>query len=628
MSTSAYFSDPEGTEDDDLTLKQQIARFTSPLSAQSLVPLPPSSPPVSATGQSTPQTGSLSYAPTQSRPKVSGPPMLPGIATQPENLGARNVPQPVTTGARSGSPRTVIRDLNGTAAGSPLSTMPAARSGVAGAIVAQLGGGSAAPLQTASGYNVSPVRPAQSPYSSVMPVGAGGSGAMPVRGAAPLNLGPSTLAPQLNAQTQAYGNLMRMRAQNPGPTTLDSMPSRINGSSPMPVLPATASDIAPPGQQKLAQDQARLQYLQRSGSGIDQIKNPVGRGFARAGDIALRAVAPDIEPFVGGTEGHHQLLLDRQTGVVGGDQAQLQAAAQLADTRSQMNERDAMGRRYDAQANLYNPEPLSAGQAQTLGHPEWEGLKLDARDAERLVGGAAHNQTTLQTHFGGQQRTLSADDAAAIRTPSLEGANMSNDEYQRLLQGSQRNQQWDTNNRRTTQQSDVNNQRNNSTRITTTGMRDDTSAANSDRAHPGGGAQKPIPAGVRDRIESQKNTAIGKARASFDNGESSMDDYLDNWQQAQNDYEDRIQAQTGQPIQHLDVRSNVDSKGNWIGNRSQPQPAGTQPQTQTGKPGSFVTRGGSHVAVGDPVKVGRRSGTVTGFNAQTGKAQVKWESGN
>ena len=123
---------------------------------------------------------------------------------------------------------------------------------------------------------------------------------------------------------------------------------------------------------------------------------------------------------------------------------------------------------FDAQANYYNPEPLSAGQAQQLGHPEWEGLKLDARDAERLVGGAARNQTTLQTHFGGQQRKLSAEDAAAISTPSLEGSSMSNDDYQRLLQGAQHNQQWDTNNQRTTGQSDTNNRRNNSTRITTT----------------------------------------------------------------------------------------------------------------------------------------------------------------
>ena len=197
---------------------------------------------------------------------------------------------------------------------------------------------------------------------------------------------------------------------------------------------------------------------------------------------------------------------------------------------------------------------------------------------------------------------------------------MSNDEYQRLLQGAQHNQQWDTNNQRTTGQSDINNRRNNSTRITTTGMRDDTSEDNSNRVHPGGGVSKPS-AGVRDRIESQKATAINKARASFDNGESSMDDYLDNWQQAQNDYEDRIQAQTGQPVQHLDIRSNVDGKGNWTGNR------GTTQSPTAGQP-SFVTQKGNKVAIGDPVNVRGRTGTVTGFNPQTGKAQVRWAGAN
>ena len=197
---------------------------------------------------------------------------------------------------------------------------------------------------------------------------------------------------------------------------------------------------------------------------------------------------------------------------------------------------------------------------------------------------------------------------------------MSNDEYQRLLQGAQHNQQWDTNNQRTTGQSDINNQRNNSTRITTTGMRDDASEANSALAHPGGGAPKPIPAGVRDRIESQKQTALNKARASFDSGESTMDDYLDNWQQAQNDYEGRIEAQTGQPVQHLDIRSNVDGQGKWIGKS---QPAANQPQARQS---GFVTQKGNHVAVGDPVKVGGRTGKVTGFNARTGKAQVQWDN--
>ena len=67
MSSSAFFSDPEGDEDHDLTRK--IAKFASPLSAQSLVGPPPDSPPQSGPGETTPQTGSLRYAPQQATPK-------------------------------------------------------------------------------------------------------------------------------------------------------------------------------------------------------------------------------------------------------------------------------------------------------------------------------------------------------------------------------------------------------------------------------------------------------------------------------------------------------------------------------------------------------------------------------
>jgi hypothetical protein len=646
MADSSFFDASTSPFDNDESIRQQLSKIISPADASDLVPKmtspPPDSPPASAPGQSTPRTGSLDYAPREAVPKnldtqmgrtsynvqPAAQPIQPAQSLQQVQslrqngspvAAAGNPSQPASTGTTASGLRTVIKDLNGTPAGSPLSML-------------QPAGGSMSPLQPASGSanNVLPVRPAQPGVSPIVPANTGRLGAQPVNPAGQvqpaspyrLNPGPSTITPQLNAQTLAYGNLLRQRAQYPGPTTLNATPSSVGAPSSMPLLPATPSSVAPAGQQRLTQDQARLQYLQNSGSGIDQIKNPVGRTFARIGDIAYSSVLPNEAAMTPGTTPHHNVLINRQLGVVGCDQSQLQAAAQLADTQSQMNERDAQGRRFDAQANYYNPEPMSAGQAQILGHPEWEGMKLDARDAERLVGGAARNQTTLQTHFGGQQRNLSAEDAAAIRTPSLEGASMSNDEYQRLLQGTQHNQQWDTNNQRQTNQSDVNNRRTNSTRVTTTGMRDDTSEDNSDRAHPGGaGAAKPIPPAVRDRIESQKATAINKARGQFDNGESSMDDYLDNWQQAQNEYEERIGAQTGQPVQHLDIRSNVDAKGNWTGNRGTAQPQSTR------QPG-FVTQKGNKVTLGDPVNVNGRRGVVAGFNARTGKAQVKWDSRN
>jgi hypothetical protein len=553
----------------------------------------------------------------------ASPSGFPGGATPqlgPASLPASTAVQPAI---RTDNRTVTIRDMNGAPVGSgPRSAMPAVQPQITAALSARAG--NPPTLQPV-------VMPAQTGLRpATMSNGQQGN----TMGLQPAYLPGVPLATQQANRVQAYNN-------SPGPAryAASQTPVSTDPANPDPnasLRPGGMSPVAPavapanPGQSPIGlqpvqgpsaldQAQAKLTQMTNSGSGVSQIQNPFLRGLARVGDVAGSILAPGVAAAIPGTTLHHQQLLGQQQGIVSNDQAQLQAAAQRANTLSQMNERDAMGRRYDAQANLYNPEPMSAGQAQALGHPEWEGLKLDARDAERLVGGAARNDTTLQTHFGGQQRKLSADDAAAIGTPSLEGASMSNDEYQRLLQGTQHNQQWDTNNQRTTGQSDTNNRRNNSTRLTAQGMRDDTSAANSDRAHPGNGASKPIPAGVRDRIESQKATAINKARGQFDSGESSQDEYLDNWQQAQNEYEERIEAQTGSPVQHLDIRSNVDSKGNWIGQpTARPQPQST--------PSGFVTRKGNRVALGDRVTVGGRSGLVVGFNARTGKAQMQWDA--
>jgi hypothetical protein len=528
-----------------------------------------------------------------------------GVQPVSPNPVAANTSQPASNGTSSGGLRTVVRDLNGNPAGSPLSTLPASRTGIAGAPNA------AQPIS--QGLAQRALQPTQSASGSIQPAQpSGGLAGRLGQSAAAYNSSPAP------AQYAASQTPVSTDPANPDPNAS----LRPGGTNPgvMPVLGPSNTQVNPPSQ--LDRDQSRLNYLTNSGSGVSQIKNPWVRGAARIGDIGLSLIAPGAAALAPGTSFHHQVLVGQQQGIVGNDEAQQQAAAQLENTQQQAQLRAAQGRQFDAKANYYDPQPLDAPTAKAMGHPEWAGMPMDTRDAERLISSNAHNQTTLQTHYGGQQRKLSADDAAAIGTPSLEGANVSNDEYQRLLQGAQHNQQWDTNNQRSTDQSDANNRRNNSTRITTTGMRDDTSAANSDRSHPGGGAPKPIPAGVRDRIESQKQTALNKARASFDNGESSMDDYLDAWQQGQNDYEERIQAQTGQPVQHLDIRSNVDGKGNWVGNRS--QPATSQPQAQTGRPAAFVTQKGNRVAIGDPVNVGGRSGTVTGFNSRTGKAQVSW----
>jgi hypothetical protein len=651
MSSSGYALPALGEDEEDQVIPG-LKSLISPTSAAAIVGppagTPPDTPPRSQPGVSTPRTGTLDYAPTQATPKrTDGPVTATSLSA---NSGAINsIAQPLQqpspsasygqlmqgrANTPSGGPTAVIRDLNGAPVASGLAqASPALHPVVAATLAARAGNTSTMPNQPAA-LNAQPGQPAVGTptYGQLMqrrpsqpgsmmqpsiPSANGNSMAQPsINGAQ-----PNGLAGQYALQRQNYNAQQQATAAPP------SMPASASGPGATPVLPNTASPVAPANQQRLAQDQARLAYLTSSGSGISQIKNPAGRFAARAGDVALSLLAPGAEPLIGGTEGRHQVLLGRQQQVVGNDEDQIQKAAQVADTQSQIDEREAQGRNFDARANLYNPEPMSGGQAQALGHPEWEGLKLDARDAERLIGGAARNQTTLQTHFGGQQKTLSQGDAEAINMPSLAGKSMSNDEYQRTLQQVQRNTQSDTNNARTNNTRITTTGMNDQNRITTTGMRDSTSTANSERSHPDGAAGKPIPPAIRDRIQSQKDIAIGKARTSFEQGETGMDEYLDAWQGAQNDYEDRLQAQTGGPIPHTDVRSNVDDKGNWKGNKGAQSNTATPQANPAGKPGSFVTRKGNQVAIGDPVNVNGRKGTVTGFNRQTGKAQVNWQVG-
>jgi hypothetical protein len=84
-----------------------------------------------------------------------------------------------------------------------------------------------------------------------------------------------------------------------------------------------------------------------------------------------------------------------------------------------------------------------------------------------------------------------------------------------------------------------------------------------------------IPKAVQDKIISQKNDAIAAARQQFLYGQEDatdpkkakigFDEYIDRWQQAQDKYEERIETMTGEPVTHVDVRSNVDEHGNWKG---------------------------------------------------------------
>jgi hypothetical protein len=85
---------------------------------------------------------------------------------------------------------------------------------------------------------------------------------------------------------------------------------------PMPILPphTAAQVMAPPPRGTIAGEENETSRLLSSGSGISQIKNPVGRGLAEfANDIGHIAV-PGLMREVPGTEEHHEQLLGRAAG--------------------------------------------------------------------------------------------------------------------------------------------------------------------------------------------------------------------------------------------------------------------------------------------------------------------------
>jgi hypothetical protein len=201
------------------------------------------------------------------------------------------------------------------------------------------------PFLTAPDQPLQPNAPPQQPMASATPprlnpvIAANANGQNPQ--AAPYTLsGPMALAipnktvpaqPMASAQPPPRAAMAsvtppggfagaRASAQPAEPTNPLAWPQSAN-----PMLPPTAQ---PNVQSQLGADQAKLQQLQTTGSGASQIKNPIGRGFAKAGDIALSILTPNAAPLIPGTTAHNRLLQQHQAGIVGQDQATLQAAQQ------------------------------------------------------------------------------------------------------------------------------------------------------------------------------------------------------------------------------------------------------------------------------------------------------------
>lgn len=123
------------------------------------------------------------------------------------------------------------------------------------------------------------------------------------------------------------------------PDAAPALGTTIGMPSTTPALVAPISPVVTRTPSQADNDIAERNRLVSTGSGIDQIKNPLLKGLARAGDIAASVFAPNVAQFIPGTTLHHNMLVNQAIRNVAQDQAQEKNAADVADTQAQTQQR-------------------------------------------------------------------------------------------------------------------------------------------------------------------------------------------------------------------------------------------------------------------------------------------------
>jgi hypothetical protein len=138
---------------------------------------------------------------------------------------------------------------------------------------------------------------------------------------------------------------------------------------PMPILPPhTAAQVnAPPPRGTIAGEENETSRLLSSGSGISQIKNPVGRGLAEFANGLGHDIVPGLMKQLPGTEEHHEQLLGRAAGG-----ASLLGNQRKTDTANDLQEAQTG----EAQART------GLTQEQTAAFPEEQAQKQRLEDAQ------------------------------------------------------------------------------------------------------------------------------------------------------------------------------------------------------------------------------------------------------
>lgn len=214
-------------------------------------------------------------------------------------------------------------------------------------------------------------------------------------------------------------------------------PGNITMGSPAPTLSPSPMPNVPAPRGTISGETNELGRLLDRGSGISQIGDKiqnsrlgeahpflgkllggVAQGAATAGDIALRSGGGGIgelaEQMIPGTEGHHELLVNREGKQVNAANENAQREAQAASENATaaktnadvpLEQAETEQRQQQIAANA--PVEITTEQAQSLGMPELAGEKVSSAILARLSGQHQGNATkedvTGQTVAGREQ---------------------------------------------------------------------------------------------------------------------------------------------------------------------------------------------------------------------------------
>lgn len=190
--------------------------------------------------------------------------------------------------------------------------------------------------------------------------------------------------------------------------------------SAMPSLPAPAMPNVVHSQP--LDNRNELSRLESTGSGISRIHNPLERGLARAGDIALSVFAPRVEKLLPGGEGRHQVLVGQQQQIVANDQATAQQEAATENVKAQTDQRTSQAAKYGAQAEDFTPFTVTREQAEAVNSPNLAGTQLTGRDYAGLLKAAGNNNTSDANNSRNNETRVTTTDMRADASTSNNAA--------------------------------------------------------------------------------------------------------------------------------------------------------------------------------------------------------------